>query len=169
MARVSDDLAWVVSRLEPEHELASRGPGQWNVREVLAHMVMYEERYTLPALELMAAGSHAAGLDITRTESDLQHPAPGLVSLSSGALLERMGDSHARAAALVTSMTDADFLTPRRSLWGPQSPLWIVEKSWGHHWEHGVTVFHIVLFHQFEANGLRAMSRDEREQLDSFT
>jgi hypothetical protein len=87
--RASDDLSWIVSRVQPAHELASMGPAEWNIRQVLAHMVMYEDRYTLPTLELMAGGLPAVGLDITGTESDLQHPSEELVSLSAPDLRAR--------------------------------------------------------------------------------
>lgn len=146
MAQVSRELAWIVARVPPGRELESRAPGEWTIREVLAHMVMYEERYTLPTLELMANGLPAVDLDSTGTESDLQNPAPDLAAMSATELLDRIQAAEARAAALVRAMDDEAFVTPRRSLWGPQSARWMAEKSCAHHWEHGVTVFYIACF-----------------------
>jgi hypothetical protein len=168
LRRASDDRSWILSRVQPAHELAAMAPGEWNIRQVLAHMVMYEERYTLPTLALMASGLPAVGLDITGTESDLQHPSEELAFLTAHELHTRLLALEARQQELVQSMTDADFVAPRRSLWGPQSAQWVLEKSFGHHWEHGVTMFYITHFYQMAAHGLRSLSLDQRQLLESF-
>lgn len=164
----SDDFSWIMSRVEPAHELAARGPGQWNVRQVLAHMVMYEEQYTLPTLDLLASGQPAVGLDITGTESDLQHPTEELASLTAPELHARLRTADARRRELIERMSDAAFAAPSRTLWGPMSARWVVEKAFGHYWEHGVTVFYITHFYESVAHGLRSLTREQREKLESL-
>jgi DinB family protein len=146
LTRVSEDLDWVMSRVKPEDELRGRRAGEWNIRQVLAHMVMYEDVYVLPSLERLAAGRDAIDLDVTGTESDIQNPTPNLVGLSAHELHERLGQLEAKRAAIVGAMSEETFATPRMTVWGPKPPRWILEKSFAHCWEHGVTVFYIAHF-----------------------
>jgi hypothetical protein len=146
LQRLSDEMAWVMSRVKPDDELRGRGPGDWNIRQVLAHMVMYEDLYVLPTMERLAAGRDAVDLNITGTESDIQNPTPQLIGLGAPELYGRLRDLEARRAAVVNGMTDEAFATPRITVWGPRAASWILEKSFGHGWEHGVTVFYIAHF-----------------------
>jgi uncharacterized damage-inducible protein DinB len=146
LQRLSDEMAWVMSRVKPDDELRRRGHGDWNIRQVLAHMVMYEDFYVLPTMERLAAGRDAVDLNITGTERDIQNPTPNLLGLSAHELHGRLRELEAKRAAVVGAMTDEAFATPRMTVWGPRAARWILEKSFGHGWEHGVTVFYITHF-----------------------
>jgi hypothetical protein len=146
LARAAADFAWIMGRVTPANEPLSMGADAWNILQVLAHMVMYEERYCLPSLRLMATGQAADRIDISGTESDLQVPSADLLVLDAHALHARLRAAESARDALVHAMTEAQFTTPLPSVWGHRTPQWIVEKSFGHIWEHGTSVFYITHF-----------------------
>ncbi len=148
LARAAEEFAWIMSRVAPETELLGR-PGEWNVRQVLAHMVMYEERYTLPTVRLMAAGQPANGIDVTGTESDLRVPSSDLVDLDARALHTRLREAEAERDTLVRAMSEEQFAMRLPCIWRVQSPQWVLEKAFGHIWEHGVTIFYITHFARY--------------------
>ena len=146
LGRAAADFAWIMGRVTPAHEVLSRGVDTWTVRQVLAHMVMYEERYCLASLRLMAAGQPADGIDITGSESDLQVPSADLLVLDAHALHARLQAAEAERDVLIEALTVEEFTTPVPSVWRLRTPQWVVEKSFGHVWEHGTTVFYITHF-----------------------
>jgi hypothetical protein len=147
LAGASAQLGWIVARLEPAHERASLGRNEWSPRQVLAHLVMYEQHYLLPTLQLMARGEDALGLDITGTESDLRTPDEELVGLTAQQILNHLHVLEGQRSDLIESMSDEAFLTQHRSVWGWQTPRWVLEKSFGHYLEHATTIFYIGHFY----------------------
>ena len=146
LARAAEDLAWIVSRVPPELEQWSPGFREWNTRQILTHLVMYEQHYVVPTIRLMAAGRPADRLDVTGTEGDLQVPARDLVALDARTLHARLRAVEAERDRIAAAMSDEEFVIPRPSVWRRQSPQWVLEKSFGHTWEHGVTIFYITHF-----------------------
>ncbi len=146
MEGAARDLEWIVSRVTPELERRSLGFGEWNVRQNLAHLLVYEAQAALPSIRLMAAGQRADTLPITADERDLQSQWEALTELDVHELHRRLRQVEEERDALAHGMTDEQFTTPLPSIWRRQSPQWVLEKSFGHTWEHGVTIFYIVHF-----------------------
>lgn len=147
LARVAGEMEWIVSRVAPEHELPARPiPGDWNIRQILAHMVMCEGRYVLPTLRLLAAGRDAIDLPMTGNESGLQEMTEELAQSNAAGLWKKLQEIEGQREKRVREMSDEDFGTPRMTAWGRRTAQRKLEKSFGHYWEHGVTIFYRVHF-----------------------
>ena len=151
-------IAWAVEQLPaPWHHRSPGGaivgcePGAWSVAENLAHLYVYEDLNTLPALTTLATGGIAIGVHGPRT-AEFQQAQAALRGAPVPQLLSRLWAAHWQLAALARSFAPADF--NRAHAHGPNPdflfdrsiPGWLVAKSLQHFWEHGATVQRVLLF-----------------------
>lgn len=148
-------LEWVAERVPEELQRyappALSGEEMWGVAMNLAHLAAYEERLAAPVLEALAAGEDGTEAVPSGSEDWLKSDAERLSEQPLTAILERLRLARARQVEAVRSFDDERFNRPASPLWRrPGSDLdsagWVAAKTVQHTWEHGNTIFQILLF-----------------------
>ncbi len=148
-------LEWVTERVPEElHHYAPRalsGEEKWGVAMNLAHLAAYEERLAAPVLEALAAGGDGTQAVPSGSEDWLKSDAERLSEQPLTAILDRLRPARARQVEAVRSFDDESFNRPVTPLWRRtgsdlDSAGWVAAKTIQHTWEHGNTIFQILLF-----------------------
>ena len=150
-------IAWAVAQVPAVWHHRSPGgiivgceDGAWSVAENLAHLFVYEELNTLPALATLAGrGNHVCHSPRT---VEFQTTQATLREYSVADLLAQLWAAHERLAMLARTFTTAEFTNPQVPAPNPDflfdrsTPGWLVAKSVQHFWEHGATMQRVLLF-----------------------
>jgi len=137
-------LVWA-SCLIPEaaaHE--SPEPRAWSAATNLAHLLLYEERVSVPVIEALLRGEDGTAVAPNAVEGWLARESEALGASQLSVLAPRWERARARLIAAVRRFGDAEFNEPRCAVTTPMlrdiglHPAGLVAmKAYQHTWEHG--------------------------------
>ncbi|HEY3288906.1 MAG TPA: DinB family protein [Anaerolineae bacterium] len=138
----ADGFVWGVEQVPDSRRNIQppAGLGEWPAARHLFHMLYYEQTLALPSMRqwLGDARPSTDGLDEpaawTKAKANGEDHLAGFIAV------------RAEQLALLPKFNDLAWRTERETIWGPQTLLWVVGKTYQHTTEHISDVMRIALF-----------------------
>jgi hypothetical protein len=142
----ADGLVWAYSRISPAlHDQLPPDPGYmgtWSPARHIWHVTEYERWLALPSMQQWLGSPLPDGdlwLDDDEAWAKVQERG-------SEALTDAFRRVRQEQIALLDRLMDADWETPRQTLWGPRPLSMVVTKTFQHTYEHGDTLLRMGLW-----------------------
>lgn len=137
-------IAWAVDLMPASWYQRPLKTGAWSAATNLAHLIVYEERVSVPVLHSLADGGNGTDAVSSDGEGWLVRESEALGQTPLTTLLERFQAIRMRQIEIVSTFTDERLSEPRCAVTTPMYPDiglhpagLVVMKSVQHTWEHG--------------------------------
>jgi hypothetical protein len=127
----------------PEGRRAAAPPrplGEWSATRHAFHLVYYEQGIAMPSMQQWL------GAALPRLDRYDEEAAWSACPQDGGELLREFATVRADQIALLPRFSPVDWDATRETVWGPQTLLWVVSKTFQHTAEHTNDVMRMALF-----------------------
>ena len=135
-----DGFLWAVRQV-PEERITVPPPaplGEWTATQHVYHLVQYEEKLALPAMQQWLG---APFREVEDYEGEVGRDLPPVADL-----LARFEQVRKAEIGLLPQLANCDWRATRKTSWGDTSLYWIVCKTYQHTLDHTNTVLAFGLF-----------------------
>jgi hypothetical protein len=143
-------IEWAVGMLREEWHHQALQDGEWSAATNLAHLLVYEEKVSLPIIQALLDGADGTQAVQSGGEGWLAAASEEAGRLPMDTLVWRFRTARGRLIGCVGAFSDADFNAARCAVTTPRFPNiglhpagLVVMKSFQHTWEHGNSILKV--------------------------